>query len=169
MVEAQRMEDEINLLEYYNVLKKRKKLITTIVLVCVCLSVIISLLIPNIYQAKAVIAPVQPETPSGGASALLGSLGLTAPSSSITDVVALLNSNIIREKMIKKHNLLPLFLEKGVVAKAVADTIGVFGLSSEMTEDERMWNALGFLKDAMIVSYDDKASVINITMDFKDP
>jgi uncharacterized protein involved in exopolysaccharide biosynthesis len=51
-------DDEINLLELWQVVWKRRKLIAYIVSACVVATVGVSLLMTNIYQADAVITPV---------------------------------------------------------------------------------------------------------------
>ena len=93
---------------------KRRKLIGYIVLATVILTAVYSMTMPNVYEAKAVIAPVG--TKDGGGSGLAASLalqfgglpGITMPgASSATEIVNLLKSNILKEKIIAQHNLMP--------------------------------------------------------------
>jgi len=112
-------EEEINLLDYWRVIQKHRKLIGKIVLVTVVLTAVISLFMANIYRGKALITPISPKGGGGNLSALAqqfgspaGFAGLSLPSSasgtvSLPELVNLLNSNIVREKMIQKYNLLP--------------------------------------------------------------
>lgn len=155
-MEVQRaMDDEIDLMEYCNVIRKRKKFIIIIVAAVVALSITVTLLMPNIYQAKAVITPIQPELPTGGVSSLLSSVGLAAQSSSVIDVVSLLNSKILRERIIRRNNLLQvLFTPDDLKA---------------MTEDEKLWEGLEYLEKTLIVIRDEKTNIITISMDLKDP
>jgi tyrosine-protein kinase Etk/Wzc len=67
-------EQEINLLELVQVIVKRKMLIVKICSVAIVASVIISLILPNVYSATAKVLPPQKET-GGGLSALLGQAG----------------------------------------------------------------------------------------------
>ncbi len=53
-------EDEVNLLDYWRVLVKHKKLIGAIVGAAIIISVIVSLLLPKIYSSTAkIFAPQQ--------------------------------------------------------------------------------------------------------------
>ena len=67
-------EREIKLLELVQVLVKRKMLIIKITVLAMVVSVIVSLVLPNIYTASAKILPPQKES-GGGLSALLGQAG----------------------------------------------------------------------------------------------
>jgi len=106
-------EDEINLLDYWRVIWKRRKLIGYIVAAVVVLTALYSLTMTNIYQAKAVIAPVTGKDGGGGLSSALaqqfgGLPGIAMPgSSSTTEIVNLSKSNILKEKVITQHNLMP--------------------------------------------------------------
>lgn len=109
-------DDEINLLELWQVVWKRRKLIARIVAVCVILTVVVSLLMTNIYESKAVIMTVEAKSSGSGggmAAALMGQMGGlssivgTPESASAAEISLLLKSNILREKIIKEYNLLP--------------------------------------------------------------
>jgi tyrosine-protein kinase Etk/Wzc len=67
-------EQEINLLELLHVVVKRKKLILRLCGGAFILSIVVSLLMPNIYTATARILPPQKEG-LGGLSSLLGQMG----------------------------------------------------------------------------------------------
>ena len=102
--------DEINLLDYVNVLKKHKKLILIMVTISVLTTGIISFLSPKIYEARAVIMPATQSREQGGMSAIAMQFGIsTPPTSNVSELVSLLNSNILMEKVIKRFNLIPLF------------------------------------------------------------
>jgi uncharacterized protein involved in exopolysaccharide biosynthesis len=125
-------EDEINLLDYWRVIWKRRKLISWIVAVAVVLTVVISLAMTNIYQAKAVIAPISSKDSSGGGlSSILaqqfgGLPGILMPgASSASEIVNLLNSNILRETVITRYNLLPVLFDE------------------DWDEDKKRWKAEG--------------------------
>ena len=119
-------EDEINLLDYWRVIWKRRKLIGYIVLATVLLTVIVSLCMTNIYRAETVIMPVSAKGGGGGGGGGLAALtsqfgglpGIAMPgSSSATEIVSLLKSNILGEKVIAQHNLLPVLFEDNWDAK----------------------------------------------------
>jgi len=113
-------DDEINLLELWQVVWKRRKFIAYFVGAVVVLTAVVSLFMTNIYESKAVITPVETKSGAGGGMAaalaamgggLGGMIGLPESASS-TEIVLLLNSNILREKIIKEYNLLPVLFSK---------------------------------------------------------
>jgi uncharacterized protein involved in exopolysaccharide biosynthesis len=112
-------EDEIDFLDCWRVIFKHRRLIGRIVLIVVIFAAVISLFMTNIYQAKALIMPVAANDSGTGAlsaltqqfGALPGLMGVPAPgTASLEELTNLLNSNIVREKMIQKNNLLPILL-----------------------------------------------------------
>lgn len=109
-------DDEINLLDYWLVLVKRKLLIGIITVMAFAGSVIYSLTLSNIYVSSASILPPQQEgsigsgiisqLPGGLGSLAGGFLGINAPS----DVwIAILKSETIRDAIINRHNLMRTF------------------------------------------------------------
>jgi len=113
-------DDEINLLDYWRVIWKRKVLIILLVFVTALITAVYSLSLINIYQASVIITPISSKDSGGGGglSALAqqfgGLPGISLPGlSSASEIVNLLKSNILREKVIDEFNLLPvLFHEK---------------------------------------------------------
>jgi len=112
-------DDEINLLDYWRVIWKRRRMIGWLVGAVVLATVVISLTMTNIYQAKALITPISAKDSGGGGaiSALAqqfgGLPGIALPaSSSATEIVNLLKSNILREKVIERYQLLPVLFYK---------------------------------------------------------
>ena len=77
--------------------------------------IIRSLFMDNIYQASAVIAPVESKDRAGGMSSLAaqfgglaGLAGISMPgSASLNEIKSLLTSRVLQEKVIDKNNLLP--------------------------------------------------------------
>ncbi len=114
--------DEINLLDAWRVLVKRKKLIAFIVGVAAIVSLMISLLLPKIYAATTSILPPQQDTlgmsmgmQQAGASGLSGMasglLGMKTP----TDLwVGILKSNAIRDAIIARFHLKTVFNVKTI-------------------------------------------------------
>ncbi len=99
-------DDEINLLDYWKVLVKRKLLIAVITGVAVIGSVIYSLTLPKIYTSTTTLLPPQQESTmgsgllsqlSGGLGGLAGGfLGVSAPA----DLwLAILKSQTIRVRL----------------------------------------------------------------------
>lgn len=103
---------EINMLDYLGIIRKRALLITTLSLAGLAMALGGSFLIKDRYQAKAVISPVKEGGAPAGISVLVQQLesvpgmSLSSPSSS-SEILALLNSNMLRKKAIERFDLLP--------------------------------------------------------------
>lgn len=109
------MDEEINLLDYFRVLNKYKKLIIILCVVVVLITMIGSLLMPKLYESTASILSPE-ETLSTGISLLanpgiqeevMSILGMGQRSSAI--LVAILNSRNMADAVIKKFNLLQVY------------------------------------------------------------
>ncbi len=106
-------EDEINLLDYWRVLVKYRRLIAVIVGVAVVVSVIVSLLLPKIYSSTArIFAPQQEgagilaQLPGGLAGLASGMIGGGTPA----DLwVGFLESQTLRDAIIDRFNLKELY------------------------------------------------------------
>lgn len=110
-------EDEINLLDYWRVLLKRKLLIGIIVGAALVGSIIYSLTLPPIYSSTASIFPPQHEGGgsmsgissqlSGGLGALAGGfLGVNTP---VDQWLAILKSETIKDAIINRFDLMKVF------------------------------------------------------------
>jgi len=148
--------DEINLLDYLNVLKKHKKIIIIIVAISVLTTGIVSLLMTKIYEAKTVIVPATQQNSSPGMSALVAQFGISPllPANNAAETVNLLKSKILMGKIIKNHDLLPVLLEKNPKGK---------------TENEKTWMGIRALMGITTVGYKQKDNVIELSVQFKDP
>lgn len=77
-------DDEIDLLELFYVLLKGKWIIISVTTVISIITVIYSLFLPNIYESKALLAPINPSSnisrAIGGYSSLAGLAGINLPS-----------------------------------------------------------------------------------------
>ncbi len=156
MEHKEEFSDEINLLDYLKVIQKHKKLIIIIIAIAVAVSVVTALLTAPVYEAKAVIAPASQQKEISPMAGLASRFGIAAPvSASVTEIVNLLNSNILREMIIKRHKLLDVFFEKGSLNKK--------------SENEKVWAGLRFFHGAMKVNFKQKDNIIELSMQFKDP
>ncbi len=105
-------EDEINLLDYWRVLIKHKKLIGAIVGAAIVISVIYSLLLPKVYSSTAkIFAPQQDNSLSAGILAQLPG-GLSGLASGMlsggtpADIwVAVLESQTLKGAIVEKYDL----------------------------------------------------------------
>jgi uncharacterized protein involved in exopolysaccharide biosynthesis len=145
-------QDEINLLDYWRVLVKHKKLIGYLVGAAFSLSIIVSLLLPVIYASTASVLPPQQDNsiglgiasqlPEGLGGLAGGFLGTKSP----TDLwVGILNSQTIRDAIIERFDLKHLYK---------ADTI----------EDARKE-----LDKRVRIEKSKKEEIISITVEDRDP
>lgn len=117
-------EDEINLLECWNVLWRRKYMLIALFVVSVAATMAISLNLPKFYTSETVIITMSSE--SGGLGAALsalpfaGSLGGVAGIQTPADrIMVVLKSRTIAEAVIKKFDLVRvLYQEQWVPEKA---------------------------------------------------
>jgi uncharacterized protein involved in exopolysaccharide biosynthesis len=173
-------EEEIDLLRYWQIIWKRRKIIGCIVAAAVFAAIAGSLFMTDIYQAKAVIIPVAGKEAGGGGSglaALVQQFGAlpSAPLSSSTntsEIVSLLNSNILREKVIREYNLMPiLFYEKWnkeLKTWKQGDTLWGMKIFKD-TSAPKTWDALRMLEQIVKITRNNKDNTIVISADFHDP
>ncbi|MFY9260104.1 MAG: Wzz/FepE/Etk N-terminal domain-containing protein [Gallionella sp.] len=110
------MDDEIDLMEMWAVLVKYKRMIRKYVLVSVAVAVVISLLMPNIYEGEILLAPAQSDSSQSGLSSALGGMGGFASMAglslggggSIPEYLAVLNSREFLWQFVQKNNLMPI-------------------------------------------------------------
>jgi len=99
---------EINLIDYWNILWKRRKFIVITVTIVTILSVIISLLLPKWYKATTVIMPpTGNESKFGGMMANLSAFGLGGMLGGSEDqmrILAILKSKNILEALDEKYD-----------------------------------------------------------------
>jgi len=145
------VEDEINLLDYWRVLVKWKRLIGCCVGGAFLASVVISLLLPKIYAATTTLMPPQPDTSLLGMStgqignlstSGMGLFGMGSPS----DLwVGVLNSRTVQDILIKRFDLMTQF-------------------KAETMEDARR-----ALSGVVSISKSKKDDMISITVEDKEP
>ncbi len=98
------MEDrEINIVDYWNIIWKKRKLIIACVIIISIVAAIISLLLPKWYMANAVILPPeQEENTFGGVGATLKAFGfgdMVGSNENIYKLIAILKSRALLYKM----------------------------------------------------------------------
>src|SRR5512138_2501000 len=110
---------KINLLHLWRVTWKRRKMIISIAAAATFATIIASLLMTDIYNVKTVISPVAGRDigmGNTGLSALAEQLGglpsvPSSSSSTASEIVNLLNSNILKRKVVEQHNLMPILFQ----------------------------------------------------------
>ncbi len=113
------MEQTIDIREILKELWNRRTFIVSVTLLATAVAIVVSLLIPKIYKSQAVILPLGGQK-GGGLSAMVAQMGfgnllggLGAASSSSTQIMAVLKSRTLAERLIEKHHLVPhLFPDK---------------------------------------------------------
>ncbi len=183
-------EDEIDLLELAKTIWKGRKLIIWTALALTLTTVVISLFMTNIYTARAIIKPTSQSQSGSKLSALAGQFGglaslagIAMPSSaSSTEIVALLESNILKKEVIENYQLLPVLLpdqwdERSKTWKQPGISLNPLKLISKITSGESnkeqgilyMWDGIRKLEDIVNVNYNVKEDIITISVDFPDP
>ena len=152
------IEDEINLLDYWRVIRKRWRIIAGIFGIFVVTAAIISLLMTPIYQAKATLMPV--ESSGGRLSGALQNLsslpfvGGMVPGiggASATKLVAVLKSRTLAEDVIHALNLTRIFFK------------------DKKDKPPSLEDAVESLTDITKIADDKKGGVISISVEYKDP
>ncbi|HEY6874642.1 MAG TPA: Wzz/FepE/Etk N-terminal domain-containing protein [Geobacteraceae bacterium] len=113
-------EDTINLLDYLEVIVKRKRLIIRTTLAAFVLSIVVSILLPNVYSSTAKILPPQQDS-SGLMGMLMGQAGggmaslagdLLGKGSPADMYVGILNSDAVSDAIIDRFHLMQVYKEK---------------------------------------------------------
>lgn len=110
------MNDEINLIEYIHLIRKKLWLILLIVFVITSVSIIYSLSLPSIYRSEAIILPLGSSSSVSNLAAItsqLSGFGMLGNSgnTSFPKLIVLLTSWSLAEKMIKDMDLLKVFFK----------------------------------------------------------
>lgn len=158
-----RYEDELNLFAWMRTVWKRRYLVALTVAASVISTAVYSMRLPNLYESSAVITPVGSKDKGSKGLSLFsqqlgGAAGITIPApSSSTEITNLLNSMMLREKIIKKYGLLPVLVGKDEEAAAGQD------------EGKRLWAGFRALGSIVRVSSSAEDNTISISAEFHDP
>lgn len=143
MVNAQPQEAEFNILDYWKVIWKRRRMITWLFGAAVLAAMGMSMLMPKIYESSATILPQMDSREGGGLSGLLSAagggsaagmaqgLGISLPGmpTTPTDIfAAMLKSRIMADEVIRKFDLMKLYK-----AKTMADARGALEATTKIT------------------------------------
>jgi uncharacterized protein involved in exopolysaccharide biosynthesis len=150
--------DEINLLDHWKVIKRRKWLIGTIVLMVTSISIIMTLAMPKYYKAEAVFMPIEmggggSSGQFGGIASLMGLGGLDGQSPS-QQFMALLKTRTLAEEIINKYDLMTV----------------MFGLNHSASKKVLVTEAAVRALLSYVTFVDDKKTgTVIISAEFKDP
>jgi uncharacterized protein involved in exopolysaccharide biosynthesis len=185
-------------LDFWRVIGKRKKLIFWLTIATALTTAVCSLFMQNIYEAKAVITTVsERDTSSSAAMEMLGASGL----GSMADIagVALpggqklillesyLKSNIVREKVIVKNDLLPVLFRKrwdaekkewkqaGFLTRALRAVSRAIGPDDKTKgrpgggDNPTVSDGLRLFDKMVTVKSNVKANTLTVIVDYRDP
>lgn len=117
-------DDEVNLLDYWRVIWKRRRLIGGLFVATVLTAMVVSFMMPKIYESTATLLPTLESKEGGGLGALLAAsgagstaqtLGIAIPGMPATPTdlfVAMLKSRVMADEVIKRFNLMDLYETK---------------------------------------------------------
>ncbi len=186
-------EDEIDLLELAGTIWHNRKLIMAIVAFFTLITIVASLFMTNIYTAKAVLKPVSSKDGGGKLTSLASQFGglanlagIAMPgAASSTELVNLLKSNILKKKIIEKHNLLPILFPKqwdddnkswkkkgGVTLNPLALLSKLSPVKSGAKKEAGVpdtWDGIRALDNIVKINYNMKEDFITIEVNFRDP
>jgi len=158
--------EDIILIEYWNVLWRRKKMVISICSASVLLAMVISLLMPKYFRSETVLMPVGPD--AGGlaaalsnmplAGALTGAAGIQTPADKIMIV---LKSRTIAEQVVRKFDLLKRFNEDDWEAGRNA--------WKDPEKPPLMQDAVKKVLDDVAVFKKSKDGAVTIIIEWKDP
>lgn len=152
-------EKEIDLRVYWRILLKWKRTIIALVMAGTLLSVFVSLLLPNIYRAEAVLMPVGGGRGAGlsmmsaqpGLGSFLGG-GFGSAFSPATQLLAILRSRTLAERVIEKFDLM-----------------GVFYKVEDPGEIPQMESVVNHLFSLVEFTHDLRNQVVHVSVEMKDP
>jgi len=156
-VKQVRYEDEINLFDLVKVLLKHKGFIALVVFIFVVATATISLVMTKVYESKAIITPVMVTEEQGGMMAMAAQFGIATPqSSNVSEIVNLLKSDILMQKVMQRGRLYGVLFDKDDL--------------KEKTENEKTWMGIRVLKGGILkVSENKKDNSITVSAQYKDP
>ncbi|ATX82015.1 G-rich domain on putative tyrosine kinase [Mariprofundus ferrinatatus] len=166
-------EDEIDLLEYWRVIWNKRKLIFSLSIAVALLAAGVSLLMPNIYRAETLLAPVSEEGANGGISSTLSGLGglaslagISLPSGgNVQENLAVLNSREFIWLFVKEQKLMQVLF-----ADDWNSETGNWK-DTDPEEQPTLWDAYRMFtkKGLLFVSINKDSGLITIGIAWKDP
>jgi len=162
-------EDEINLGEYFAILRKNGWKIVLFSLAVGVVTLLVMFLFPNIYQATAVLTPAVDEKRPNPALGVLASFGVDIGSpSKVEDLETLFKSNDLTARVFRKYNLWPIVLPArfnsatGKLNPCWTDRL--FG-REKGPRAPGDWDAIRAAKDRLNVNVNKKAGTVSVSFD----
>lgn len=166
-------EEDITLIELWQILWKRRVLILFFTLFCGLMSAVVSLLLPDIYRAEALLSPAAEEDSQNGIASTLGGLGGLASiagvslggGSSVEESLAVLKSRRFIWQFIEQNQLMPqLFAEKWDAKKQR-------WREQDPEEQPTLWDGFReFTQEGLLsASIGKKNSLVTVAVEWGDP
>jgi tyrosine-protein kinase Etk/Wzc len=161
-------DEDINLLDYWQVIKKRRKIIFYVFSVAIASAVLISFLIAPTFQAKTTLMAVESSQTSFATALgalqnlpLLGGIVGGSLGKTTTDkLVSILNSRTVAETVIKKLDLIKVIFKKKWDEKRE---------TWQTDKPPTLQDTLKILQQDMVRVTNDRKGLIAVTVDYKDP
>ena len=178
------LEEEINILELFNILWQGKWIIISLTTLIAIIGVIYSLSLPNIYTSKALLAPVNQSSSSvpralGGYAGIAGVAGISLPSGA-DEGNALKAQKKIKTLSFFEQNILPNIFLPDLMAveswnpntkKLIYDET-VYDMSSNTWSNEKIPSAqesYSRFKNFLSVSKDDISGFVTVSINHQSP
>jgi len=175
-------DDEIDLLELWNILWAEKFKIIAITTIFAVGSAIYSLMLTNIFRAEALLAPSGEENSSQfggqlGFAANLAGVSLGQSNNKTVNALATLQSRQFSKKFITKHNLLPWLLAsefdssegRSVIDPELYDLETNSWIRGEMLVAPTDGEAFEQFKSILTVVEDQNTGLVTIAIEWPDP
>lgn len=177
---------EINLMEYCTIVWRRRAIVAAFVIAGAIISIAASFISAETYRASAVITPVKSQDSSmgGGISTLAqqfgGLAGISLPDAgSNSEIVSLLSSNILREKVLKRKGVMQMIFAdrwdegrkewsgegESSLLSAVRPNASAAGPAPAGGAPPTLWEGIRRLKEMVSVVQSARENTITITAD----
>ncbi|RJO72597.1 MAG: hypothetical protein C4523_03085 [Myxococcales bacterium] len=162
-------EEEIDLRDYFAILRKAWWKIGLFSMVVGILTLIVMLRVPNVYQATAVISPETDERRQNHSLGALASIGIDVGGQTrVEDLEILFKSNDLAVRVFKKYNIWPILL--GDAYDPATGGIKVSGKGSLLGGEKKLkplgeWDAIRAAKVRLQVSVGRKTNTISISFE----
>jgi uncharacterized protein involved in exopolysaccharide biosynthesis len=162
-------EDEINLGEYFAILRKNGWKIALFSLAVGFVTLLVMFQFPNIYQATAVLTPAMDEKRQNPAVGILASLGVDIGSpTKVEDLETLFKSNDLTVRVFRKYNLWPIVLPDKFDSATGKMKIGWTDRLFRGEKGQRApgdWDAIRVAKDRLTVFVNKKVGTISVVFE----
>ena len=162
-------EDVIDLREYFAILRKNGWKIVLFSLAVGLVTLLVMFLLPNIYQATAVLTPAVDEKRPNPALGILASFGVDIGSpTKVEDLETLFKSNDLTVRVFRKYNLWPIVLpdrfDPATGKMKFCWTDRLFGREKgpRVPGD---WDAIRAAKDRLKVSVNKRAGTVSVSFE----